>query len=302
MFSSLFRILKYVLGIAATATIGYLLYINLNTSPCDQPLTYRIGTFDTKFGISKEDFIATLESSESIWEKPAGKNLFAYSPNGKIPVNLVYDDRQALTDRNKILTNKIEETKMSADAVQVEFQNLKNIFSQKNAEFTALQNSFTARLNTYNTNVEYWNTRGGAPENEYKKLATEKDTLATLRTELEQKYQDANAVAGQINALIDKYNLLVDHANTDVRTVNSTAGQEFSEGEYIEDTHGARINVYQFETKEKLRRVLAHEFGHALGLDHNDNPKSIMYKLNQSSNIIPTSEDMAALRIICKLQ
>lgn len=298
----LFGLLKSIVAIAATLGGVYLFYLAIYKAPCDTPLTYKIGTFDTKFGISKEDFIATLSQAEDIWEKPIGKNLLEYNPKGEVTVNLVYDDRQALTDKNKVLSSQIEQTKQSADTVQLQFQNMKAIFNQKNDEFKNLQTSFTKELDSYNQSVAYWNTKGGAPESEYKKLVAEKNNLALLRSKLEQKYHEANDVADQLNTLIDKYNLLVNYVNTDVATVNSSAGQEFSEGEYIYDKNGERINVYQFENKEKLRRVLAHEFGHALSLNHNDNPKSIMYKVNQSTNSIPTIEDMAGLKTACKLQ
>jgi hypothetical protein len=37
--------------------------------PCQSPISYSIGNFDTKFGISKEDFLSAIVSAESIWEK-----------------------------------------------------------------------------------------------------------------------------------------------------------------------------------------------------------------------------------------
>jgi predicted Zn-dependent protease len=62
---------------------------------------------------------------------------------------------------------------------------------------------------------------------------------------------------------------------------------------------GEEINIYEFDSRTALLRVLAHEFGHALGLDHNDNEQSIMHYLNSSTNLKPTKEDLAALREVC---
>ena len=38
-----------------------------------------------------------------------------------------------------------------------------------------------------------------------------------------------------------------------------------------------QIFIYEFSSIDDLRLTLAHEFGHALGLKHTQDPKSLMY-------------------------
>ena len=52
--------------------------------PCKTPITYSIGIFDTRFNISKKDFLKAVSDAEHVWEDPINKNLFAYDPNGTL--------------------------------------------------------------------------------------------------------------------------------------------------------------------------------------------------------------------------
>lgn len=59
------------------------------------------------------------------------------------------------------------------------------------------------------------------------------------------------------------------------------------------------INIYEFGSVTELRRVLAHEFGHALSMPHTDNKESIMYYMNEGKKLELSNEDIKALDIIC---
>ncbi|MGZ3608143.1 MAG: hypothetical protein ACXU9J_09500, partial [Syntrophales bacterium] len=69
--------------------------------PCQEPLTYRIGTVDAKFGLSRQEFADAAGRAASVWGKQYVRALFREEPNGKIEVNLVYDYRQEAADKLK---------------------------------------------------------------------------------------------------------------------------------------------------------------------------------------------------------
>ena len=50
----------------------------------------------------------------------------------------------------------------------------------------------------------------------------------------------------------------------------------------------------------KLVRLLAHEMGHAVGIDHVGDPEAVMYKLNMGENLTATATDLAELNKVCR--
>jgi predicted Zn-dependent protease len=49
-------------------------------------------------------------------------------------------------------------------------------------------------------------------------------------------------------------------------------------------------------SRDARLRVLIHEFGHAIGLDHSNNPKSVMYPTKGSKAILP--DDVKTLKYL----
>ncbi len=295
-------LLKNVIWFVVIIVLGYGAYTFLSRpKPCEEPIPYSLGSFDQRFGISRENFLKNIEEAEIIWEKVIGKELFVYEEGADVKVNLIYDVRQETSVLNRTLEGKVNETVQSAESVKDEFEALKVVHSQKSVEYANLLSQLKQMQSKYNTNVEYWNKRGGAPRNEYEKIQDEKEALVSFQNTVEAKRVELNFMSDKINNLVKKYNELVGIANSNIRTINQSADKEFEEGEYVSDAEGQRINIYEFSDKTALVRVLAHELGHVLTLDHNENPQSIMYYLNNSKNLKLTEEDIRDLQAICSL-
>jgi hypothetical protein len=295
---------KFIAAALWVVFIGFLAYhFYYQTIPCQSPIEYKIGTVDPGFNVSAAELKADLAKAGALWSTAAGKTLFEYNPNGAVTVNLVYDDRQKLTNQEQALTSNIDATSQVAQSVKDQFESLKSSYNLAQADYSTALSGYNQSLDAYNTEVAYWNAKGGAPHDQYQKLQTEKAALADQRTMLEAKRQNVNSLAGQINALIDKYNLLVAHINDNVSAINNDglAGTQFEEGVYISDDTGKRINIYQFDNQTTFLRVLAHEMGHSLGLEHDAGSASIMNPINQGTMLALSTEDKAALKALCKL-
>jgi hypothetical protein len=308
------KFLGIIIGIAIIGALLYAYQGPLQTLlmrlegiylPCEKPITYAIGSFDQKFGISKDSFLGALQDAEAAWEKPIARELFVEDPEGNLKINLIYDYRQEATEKLQKLGLTVGDNKASYDTLNAKYIALKAAYALDKAAFEAKAADFGARQDAYEKEVKSWNVRHGAPQDVYDRLSGEGEALKVRAAELNQLQDRLNEDVDTINALVTVLNRLVATLNLNVskfNTVGETLGGEFEEGTYQSGPGGQAINIYQFEGREKLVRVLAHELGHALGLAHADDQNAIMYRLNNGINGTLTATDLAALKDLCGIR
>lgn len=308
------RIIK---AITALITIGFIIYFAKSplekyfmrlkeaSLPCQSPIAYSIGSYDERFGVSKDQFRKLTEEARMIWEAPINKQLFVYKPDGDLKINLIYDYRQEATVKLKKLGLVIGTDKKSYDDLKSKYENLKNTYDKDKTSFDIRVASFDRRQSIYQAEVSKWNSRGGAPTDVYDRLNQERNTLNKEVDEINQRQSEINNEVESINALVVVLNQLRNSLNITVDQFNeigATRGEEFSEGDYKSGPEGRVIDVYQFNNNKELVRVLLHEMGHALGLEHSEDSQAIMYRLNQGSSEKLTSSDITALKNRCKIK
>jgi hypothetical protein len=142
--------------------------------------------------------------------------------------------------------------------------------------------AYDAKVAAFNERVEEWNRDPGS-RREREALERDGEALEREAAELTLAGEALNRRAAELNEW-------------------NSANEAFQSAVY--DGSGS-ITVYDYANARELKVQLAHELGHALGMDHVDDERAVMYYLLDSENPKPLAladADVAALRTACDLE
>ncbi len=264
-----------------------------------RPLTYRIGTVDPRFGMSREAFSEAVGQAVSLWRRAVPRELFREAPEGILEINLVYDYRQEAAERLKALSLRLDDTQGSFESLKVRFQALKEESDQKGAALAQGFSAYNARVSAFNAQSEAAR-RNPVSEGAFRRLEAERLELAEAKAQLGLRQEELKALSQDLNSLVVVLNEFAANHNLDLvdyRRTGDSLGPEFSEGEYVQTGGRRTITIYHFPGPDGLVRVLAHELGHAKGLGHLENPQAVMHRLLRTQSLELTPEDIQAMRV-----
>ncbi len=282
-----------------TTVLAAAMSVGLVPAPCSQPLPYHVGQIDERFHISKEEAASALTEAEGVWEKATGRDLLQQEDDAGLPVNFVYDNRQQVTDAKRALEGElatlgVEKSGATTDA---------KVATYKAAlkEYQLAVSAYQSDVNDLNNKITKINQDGGASTDDKKRLQKEVDALRSRYNALEAQREAVNALGDKTQQLISQSNQLIDTYNQKITNFQKEYGnneEAFDQGVYTGDT----IMIYQYDDREHLVLVLAHELGHALGIEHVEDTKALMYYLlndQDSSHLGLAEADKAALAQVC---
>lgn len=275
------------------------------TTPCSDPLTFRVGDIDERFLITDDELAGLIQDVAEIWSDAADTMVVVYDENGDIAVNLVYAEVQQLSDREKQHRGRLEHEEFSITVLGNEYQRMNREYEAEVARYEEDSRNLQLRIDRMNEWVVQKNNEGGFNEqdldqyeNRKKEIDRVKRELARREITLEQRADELNEKIDFLNDKIERKNKLVDDYNR-----MFTGVRKFTQGAYEWTADSRSINIFHFIGRDELRLVLAHEIGHALGINHVQNPRSVMYELMGSQarpGIELTDEDIQALQNICQ--
>jgi len=266
---------------------------------CPVPISYRVGEIDKRFAVSEDKLQEILRSASDVWEQATGRNLFAYDEEARLTVNLIFDERQQLARTEEESRQRLDAEQARYEVQLGELRRLQAQYEQERAEYDARRSDLDTKLASYNAEVEAFNQTGGAPPSEFSRLAETEARLRSMSSDLNSAERRLNNLVNEINRLGEATNALIVAYNAEVELYNELFGQRdtITQGEFKRDV----ITVYKFTEEAELTRVLAHEFGHALGIGHVEGEESVMYYMTTESSALPvlSEADKAAFFSVC---
>ena len=274
---------------------------------CSETITWSVGPVDSRFGISKDELTGIVREVTRLWSDAAGRNMFSFTPlqaDSILTVHLIYSSQQSRFDEEEQLADSIRVLRQTFFPKQVSYRN-------RMATYRQALNRYHNQLDRYNRAIELYNeslarvqVTGARSAREQERLDQYKSEAERIRPALEDAGKHAENEERSLTELADDLNELAEHINELIYRQNRLLGNwtAFKKGSYINIADRPKINIYQFDDPEQLRLVLAHEFGHALGLPHVENRFSVMYYRAEYQHSTPlqlTNEDIEALSETC---
>ena len=285
-----------------------------------------IGKIDDyyKDKITKKELEQIIKEIEYIFESTLKKNIFDYSNDGK-PIDILYVPNTQLEDK---ISKKLELIKKKKEKIE----ELQEYFPSKKREIEISQNDLNGQIKVINQKVEDLNSyiknvnsRKNVTKEEYSKIEeyvkNEKYEINNYLKEKDKSYQNLQNILSSYNQKVVTFNNLVRESNSlikeleslgrDIKTVNGrTFGiQEtvlktyYKDGKEVKESITTnsmnKIEIYNFDSLEHLKVILAHEIAHLVGVPHIDDEGALMNPIlqeNQKNRLHLTSEDIENFR------
>lgn len=250
--------------------------------PFDTRLRYRIAEVDSRFGLSENELKQISQQATDIWKAGTGQDYFVYDPDARLTIHLIYDQRQDESVQRRQQLGQIQQSQQLWSNKNHQLQQFKDELDRTNTLLDAKKAQLNIQINQNNQYIAIINQSGGILGSQREQLMQQQNQLQQHIFVLQQEINLYNQKIQQLNLQVDELNQLNQQIDSSVKSFNQHFQPRlFDKGSF----NGKQINIYEFESIDDLRLTLAHEFGHALGLKHNQDPQALMYPVMKEQNM-----------------
>jgi DNA repair exonuclease SbcCD ATPase subunit len=246
----------------------------------EHPLRYRIADLDPRLNITQQQMVELSQQAAAIWAKDTGQNYFVYDPEANFVIHLVFDQRQVRSMKRSENLNQLEQEQQHWLDQNQQLQHLKQSVARSETQLELQKIDYQNNQQKYQQALQ--NLKASTKnQKQIARLEQQQHTLQQQSVDLEAKIAEHNQLVRQFNQQTEQSKQLHQQLTESVAAFNQTfKPQILHKGQF----HGQQIFIYEFSSMDDLRLTLAHEFGHALGLKHTQDPKSLMYPRIKEQN------------------
>lgn len=244
-------------------------------------LRYRIADIDSRFNLSQQQVLELTQQAAKLWEQETGQQNFIYDPQAEFSINLIFDERQQRsTDRLQGL-DQLKQQQQQWENQNLQLQQVKEEIQRTTALIASKQAQLNLQFQQYNTEVLRFNQTRSTSKDLAQQFSQRQKALEQQSLVLQREVQEHNQRTQQLNQRIQNLNQTNQQLVASASQFNQVFQPHlFHKGHF----NGKQILIYEFSSTNDLRLTLAHEFGHALGLEHTNDPRSLMYPVIQKQN------------------
>lgn len=234
---------------------------------CSDPITWRVGSIDSRFDIDPSDIKNIMSDVENLWSEAVDLNLIQYSDSGEVAINLIYSENQKFTNNEQQLSERINEMRKKYYFMRMDYQRESVEFQRKLAGYNQTFVAYAKKVNEYNLRLSRLANTDILSRDDDEKLKNLKKEMEFMEQEMDPKEQEITGEEQKLHSMSEELNEYSDKVNEYVFQYRNQFSQSrtFYQGFYTNVGNQKKINIYQFENVDKLRLVLAHEFDQTLG-------------------------------------
>lgn len=283
--------------------------------PCQVPLSWRVGRVDPGFRVSRADVAAAVSRAAALWHTVTGRTLFRRDPRNGIPIDLEYGRRQSDLQDHVRSREAVESLQEELRATRQQLRKRGARLQAERERLARRQEALNRRVSRYNRRAERLNSGQGATRTEVRELQrtrreleSERDEIESLRREIEERERRLRQDQQEFRRRIGEFEGRVEELASEPRPAPTIAGYYNEKVTTLSDgrvsVSDRSITVFRFADREALARIIAHEFGHALGLGHGGDSTSVMAETavddaGRGGILSVTPSDLEMLRARC---